>query len=287
VKEAIDAVTKLLPGQVTGGRRLGSSVYLLLTPGKPLIAKRGAGEGAAPAEAAGLRWLGEHRDVPVPEVAASDDEWVVMEYVPSESPSAGAAEEFGRGLAALHLRGAPAFGSPPPGGPAGAWMGLAPMRNEPCEDWPEFYATHRIEPYVRSCVDQDLFDAGDAALFSKVCDQLAELAGEPEPPARLHGDAWSGNVLWGRDDHVWLIDPAAHGGHRETDLAMLKMFGTPLLGSILGAYAEAAADAGAPLSDGWRDRVELHQLFPLLMHAAVFGGGYPRDALAAARHCLG
>lgn len=287
MKEAIDAATRLLTGPVTEGRRLGSSVYLLLTPGKPVIAKRGAGEGASPAEAAGLRWLGEHRDVPVPEVLAADDEWLFMEYVPAESPSVAAAEELGRGLAALHLRGAPAFGSPPPGGPAGAWMGLAPMRNEPCEDWPAFYATHRIEPYVRSCVDQGLFEAGEAALFGKVCDRLGELAGEPEPPARLHGDAWSGNVLWSREERAWLIDPAAHGGHRETDLAMLKMFGTPLLDHILGAYAEAAEDAGAPLADGWRDRVELHQLFPLLMHAAVFGGGYAHDALAAARHCLG
>jgi fructosamine-3-kinase len=134
-------------------------------------------------------------------------------------------------------------------------------------------------------VDQGLFTADEAAVFDKVCARLTELGGEPEPPARLHGDAWTGNVLWGRDDHAWLIDPAAHGGHREADLAMLRMFGTPLLDHVLGGYAEAAADAGSPLADGWRDRVDLHQLFPLLMHAAVFGGGYPRDALAAARRC--
>jgi fructosamine-3-kinase len=282
---AIDAATRLLTGPVTDARRLGSSVYLLITRAKPLIAKRGAGEGAAVAEAAGLHWLGEHGDVPVPAVLGYDDEWLVMEYIPADNPGKRAAEELGRGLAALHLRGAPAYGSPPPDGPADAWMGLAPMRNEACADWASFYAAHRIEPYVRSCVDQGLFTIAEAAVFDAVCARLPELGGEPEPPARLHGDAWTGNVLWGRDDHAWLIDPAAHGGHREADLAMLRMFGTPLLDHVLGGYAEAATDAGSPLADGWHDRVDLHQLFPLLMHAAVFGGGYARDALVAARRC--
>ena len=93
-------------------------------------------------------------------------------------------------------------------------------------------------------------------------------------------------MLWGTDGHAWLIDPAAHGGHRETDLAMLRLFGTPLLDHVLGAYVEQAEDVGSPLHDGWEERVHLHQLFPLLMHAAVFGGAYAHDALAAARGAL-
>ncbi len=107
-----------------------------------------------------------------------------------------------------------------------------------------------------------------------------DLAGPAEPPARLHGDLWSGNVLWAADG-VWLIDPAAHGGHRETDLAMLALFGLPHLDRVLAAYAEAA-----PLADGWRDRVPLHQLFPLVVHATLFGGGYGAQAAAAARAAL-
>jgi fructosamine-3-kinase len=113
--------------------------------------------------------------------------------------------------------------------------------------------------------------------------RLAELVPE-EPPARLHGDLWNGNVLWGLDGHAWLIDPASYGGHREVDLAMLALFGLPHLPRVLDAYAEACADT-RPLADGWEDRVALHQLFPLLVHACHFGGGYAaRAADLAARY---
>ena len=283
---ARDAVERLCGDKVTGVRRGGGSICLVtLAGGEVVVAKQGVGPGATAAEAAGLRWLGEHGDVRVPAVHGCDDEWLVMQYIPPASPSVEAAEDFGRGLARLHLRGADAFGCPPPGGPADAWMGVAPMRNEPHEDWPTFYARHRIEPYVRMCADQQLFTDDDVKVFDKLCERLPEVAGPAEPPARLHGDAWSGNVHWSQDG-VWLIDPAAHGGHREGDLALLQLFGTSLLDHILGAYAEAAEDEGAPLDAGWRDRVPLHQLFPLLMHAAVFGGGYARQALSAARASL-
>ncbi|WP_158885493.1 fructosamine kinase family protein [Amycolatopsis anabasis] len=284
---AKEAVERLRGVPVSGVRQAGGSVFLVtLADHDVVIAKRGAGAGATAAEAAGLRWLGEHGDVPVPRVHTRDDEWLVLQYVPAGPSTRAAAEEFGRGLAALHRRGAPAFGCPPPGGPADAWMGLAPMRNEPCGDWAEFYAAHRIEPYVRMCADQGLFGTEEVAVFDELCARLPELAGPPEPPARLHGDAWSGNVHWAGDGRVWLIDPAAHGGHREGDLAMLQLFGTPHVARILGAYAEAAADAGTPLAAGWRDRTGLHQLFPILVHAAVFGGSYAGQALSAARGAL-
>ncbi|WP_199433879.1 fructosamine kinase family protein [Qaidamihabitans albus] len=286
-EEALRAVEKHVGAKAAHGYRIGGEALLVsLSGGGQVVAKRGAGEGAARAEAAGLGWLAEYGDVPLPAVHGYDHEWLVIDYVAPGAPGERAAEAFGRGLAALHLRGAPAFGAPPPGGPVDAWMGLAPMRNERHDNWPDFYARHRIEPYVRTCTDSGLLTTGQAAVFDEVCARLPELAGAPEPPARLHGDAWSGNVHWAQDGRAWLIDPAAHGGHRETDLAMLRLFGTPLLDRILGAYAEAATDAGAPLSPGWRDRTGLHQLFPLLMHAAVFGGGYARQALAAARDAL-
>jgi fructosamine-3-kinase len=282
-----EVIGRLVGEPVRELRGLGTAIFLMTTASRrQIIAKRGAGPGASSAETAGLRWLGEHGDVPIPIVRGNDDSWVAMDYIAAGQPNRTAAEAFGRGLATLHLRGAPAFGSAPPGGPADAWMGLAPMRNEPCADWAVFYAAHRIEPYVRSCVDNGLLDADQVALFDEVCSRLPELAGEPERPARLHGDAWSGNVLWGTDGHAWLIDPAAHGGHRETDLAMLRLFGTPLLDHVLGAYVEQADDVGSPLHDGWEERVHLHQLFPLLMHAAVFGGAYAHGALAAVRGAL-
>jgi fructosamine-3-kinase len=155
------------------------------------------------------------------------------------------------------------------------------MENAPGATWAPWYAEHRIGPYLRMARDAGDLTAAEGADVERVCARLPELAGPPEPPARLHGDLWSGNVLWSPDG-VWLIDPAAHGGHRETDLAMLALFGCPHLDTVLGAY-----DGAAPLAPGWRDRFPLHQLFPLLVHVALFGRGYSGQAVAAARAALG
>ncbi|MEU7475808.1 fructosamine kinase family protein [Lentzea sp. NPDC042327] len=226
---------------------------------------------ATAAEAAGLRWLRVDGGPAVPVVHSADGGELVIDEIPVGPPDLQAAVTFGRRLAALHQAGAPAFGAPPPGGPREATIGQAPMVNEPAPSWPEWFASQRIEPYaVRVGLD-----------LGELYERIADLAGPAEPPARLHGDLWSGNVLWGADGQVWLIDPAAHGGHRESDLAMLRLFGCPFLDHVLGAYREVA-----PLADGWRERVPLHQLFPLLVHAVLFGGGYRTEAVAAARTAL-
>jgi fructosamine-3-kinase len=219
---------------------------------------------------------------PLPAVLALDDARLVTEYVPPGRPSATAAAEFGRRLAALHAEGAPAFGAGPPGTSADAWIGRAPMRNVASgPEWAPWYAEHRVAPYLRTARDAGDLTEAEAAVIERVCDRLPELAGPAEPPARLHGDLWSGNVLWSTDA-AWVIDPAAHSGHRETDLAMLALFGCPHLDEVVAAYDEAA-----PLAPGWRDRVALHQLFPLLVHVVLFGRGYAGQAVAAARATLG
>jgi fructosamine-3-kinase len=155
------------------------------------------------------------------------------------------------------------------------------MRNAPGAEWPVWYAEHRVLPYVRGAVDRGTLRPGEADVFERVYARLPELAGPAEPPARLHGDLWNGNVLWGADGEVRLIDPAAHGGHRETDLAMLQLFGCPHLDRVLAGYQEAA-----PLADGWPARAGVHQLFPLLVHAVLFGRGYAEQALTVARTAL-
>ncbi|WP_372463094.1 fructosamine kinase family protein [Pseudonocardia kujensis] len=261
------AAVGLAPDAVGGGgvRRV------TLPDGRAAVVKR---DPSVPAEAAGLRWLAVRGGPPVPQVYAADAEWLVSQAVPAGSASASAAEDFGRRLAALHETGAAAFGAPPPGGPADAWIGTTGMRNEPGDSWPEWYAEHRVLAYVRRA------GLPDTAVFDEVCARLPQLAGPAEPPARLHGDLWSGNVLWSTDG-TWLIDPAAHGGHRETDLAMLALFGLPHLDRVLAAYDEAS-----PLAAGWRARVPLHQLFPLLVHTVLFGGGYASRAMAAALAAL-
>ena len=231
-------------------------------------------------EAAGLRWLDEATadgGAHVPEVLGVDHECVIVRWVEPGKNSVDAATAFGRALAATHAAGAPTHGLDRDG-----FIGRLPMPNRPTDTWAEFYAARRVLPYLRLARDRGAATAEQAAAIEAVLPRLAELVPE-EPPARLHGDLWNGNVLWGLDGQVWLIDPAAYGGHREVDLAMLALFGLPHLPRALDAYAEAAAET-APLAEGWEDRVVLHQVFPLLVHACHFGGGYAgRAAEAAAR----
>ncbi|MFF5044263.1 fructosamine kinase family protein [Streptomyces nigra] len=266
----------------TGERSLSSALTeVTLDDGRVVMVKRADDDRAARAEAAGLSWLADAGTVRVPRVHGHDARWLVTDRVATGRPGAEAAERFGRDLAALHAAGAPAFGAPPPGGPEDAYIGRAPMRNTTGPDWPAWYAAHRVLPYVRLAVDDGTLSPAEAAVFERVCDRLPELAGPAEPPARLHGDLWNGNVLWGADGHVRLIDPAAHGGHRETDLAMLQLFGCPHLDRVLDGYRRHT-----PLADGWTARVGLHQLFPLLVHAVLFGRGYAEQALTTARAVL-
>jgi fructosamine-3-kinase len=250
-----------------------------LADGRDAVVKRDE-PAAIAAEAAGLRWLRVPGGPPVPEVFEERPGELVSAFVRTGRASRAAAAEFGRRLATLHAAGAPAFGAAPPGGPADARIGMAPMRNEPAPAWPGWYAADRLLPYLRAGRDSGAMDAEQGAAVEQVVERIEELAGPAEPPARLHGDIWSGNVLWSTDG-VWIIDPAAHGGHRETDLAMLALFGCPHLDAVLAGYQEVA-----PLAAGWPDRVPLHQLFPLLVHTVLFGPGYAARAADAARASL-
>jgi len=248
------------------GRRLQRGV---LDDGREVFVKTGAVSPVFTSEAAGLRWLGEA--ITVPEVIEVAEDRLVLSWVGEEPPTAAAAERFGRDLARLHRAGAPDFGAPWPG-----FIATLPMDNTPADDWPAFYATRRVLPFLRLA----RLPSSDVRLIERAVARFGEVAGEPEPPARLHGDLWSGNLLWSGGTGV-LVDPAAHGGHRETDLAMLALFGAPFLERILGAYREEA-----PLAQGWRERVPLHQLHPLLVHVVLFGAGYRDSLMAAVRRVL-
>ncbi|MGW3210053.1 fructosamine kinase family protein [Streptomyces sp. NPDC001135] len=274
--------SRLTGRPVTGARApSGTLAQVTLDGGTSVMVKHGDAPGAVRAEVAGLRWLAAADAVRVPAVLGYDEHWMVTERVPTGRPDPTAALRFGQALAALHAAGASDFGAPPPDGPEDAFIGLAPMRNTPGTDWPGWYAEHRVLPYVRGAVDRGTLRPGEAAVFERVCALLPELAGPAEPSARLHGDLWNGNVLWGADGEVRLIDPAAHGGHRETDLAMLQLFGCPHLDLVLAGYEEAT-----PLAPGRRERVGVHQLFPLLVHAVLFGRGYAEQALTVAHSAL-
>ncbi len=228
-------------------------------------------------EAAGLRWLAEAEGgARVPDVLAESEDCLVLSWVESGRPSADIVEGFARRLAVTHAHGPAAFGADRAG-----YLGVAPLANTAADTWPEFFATRRVLPYLRVARDRGAIGTDDAATVDEVIARIDELAGPAEPPSRIHGDLWSANVVWSADGQGVLVDPAAHGGHRETDLAMLTLFGAPHLARLVDAYHEAH-----PLSEGWRDRVPLHQLHPLLVHAAVFGGSYGARAGDAARTLL-
>jgi fructosamine-3-kinase len=230
------------------------------------------------AEAHGLSWLAEPAAVPLPEVLGHDDQTLILTWLPPGPATPEAAADFGRALARLHAADADQFGAPWPG-----FIASLPLDNTPWpadRGWPTWYAEHRLQPFLRHAADQGTLGPADVATVETVLDRIGELAGPNEPPSRIHGDCWSGNVLWS-GGRGWLIDPAAHGGHRETDLAMLDLFGAPHLATVLRAY-----DEQAPLAPGWRARIPLHQLHPLLVHVCLFGAGYRDQTLAAARAAL-
>ena len=270
--------TAVVSARPTGAAITGERWRLRLADGRDVFvkARTGAPDGFFGTEAAGLDWLGAAPGgPPLPAALGYDTDLLVLPWLVEEPPTSGAVERLGRELAALHAAGSPTFGAAQDG-----WIGAAELENRPADGWPEFYADRRVRPYVRQLRDGGQLTDDEATVFERLAARLPELAGPAEPPARIHGDLWTGNVLWS-GGRGWLVDPAAHGGHRETDLAMLTLFGEGWVPRLLAAYAEST-----PLADGWRERQRLHQIHPLLVHAVLFGGGYLAAALAAAEHYL-
>ena len=210
----------------------------------------------APLEAAGLRWLAA-AGARVPAVLEDAPDRLVLQRIPVGGLSAAGEEELGRMLATMHSAGAARFGSLP--APGEFFVGRCALDSPEADDWNDYYLQHRCLPLARR-----------VGLEREVARIIVDAP--VEAVARLHGDLWSGNVLGDRDGRPWLIDPAAYGGHREVDLAMLDLFGH------IPERTSAAYHELSPLTDGWRERIPLWQLFPLLVHAVLFGGGYLRQS---------
>jgi fructosamine-3-kinase len=239
-----------------------------------------AAPGEYAAEAAALRWLAQPRALRTPRVLELDERYLALEWVERAAGGLGmeGADELGRGLALTHAAGAPCFGLSSAVPARFSWLSLP---NDSAPDWPTFYAERRLLPLTRLAQERGALPARAIELVERVCARLGELCGPDEPPARLHGDLWSGNVIADAAGRPWLIDPSSYGGHREVDLAMLRLFGAPSE-RLFAAYAEVA-----PLADGWQDRVGLYQLLPLLVHALLFGGSYGANVERVARRYAG
>jgi fructosamine-3-kinase len=231
-------------------------------------------------EAAGLAWLraAGAGAAEVVGVHGNGDDFIVVDRLTAVRATLTAAEAFGRALACTHAAGAAAFGQPPDGWSGDGFIGRQPLTLRPRPHWGTFYAEQRLLPYARAARELGTLSRGGLALVERICERLME--GEFDdgrPPARIHGDLWSGNVIFTASGVV-LIDPAAHGGHGLADIGMLSLFGAPHLAQITAAYAEAAG-----LDPDWRDLLGLHQLQPLLVHAVSHGGAYGLQAEHIAR----
>jgi fructosamine-3-kinase len=258
--------------QRVGGGDINEAFHVALADGREAFVKTRADPsvGEYAAEAAGLQWLAEPQALRTPRVLEVAEGYLALEWIQRGRLSALGVEELGRGLALTHAAGAPRFGDfRAAAGPSR--FGSLGLPNDPTEDWPSFYAERRLRPLARIARERAALAPAGLDAVERVCAQIGQLTGPPEPPARLHGDLWSGNVMADADGRPWLIDPSAYGGHREVDLAMLRLFGAPSEG-LFEAYWQVA-----PLADGWEERVGLYQLLPLLVHALLFGGSY-RDA---------
>lgn len=273
LSEALDAeIVRAVP--VRGGD-VATSYAVDLADGRRVFAK--THPGAPPhfftTEAAGLSWLRDAGAVAVPEVLAVSDDppnHLALEWITEGDGRSGTERELGVGLANLHRVGAPCFGREDR-----RTTGSRGVPNEPCATWAEFYATNRLLPLARLACDAQVLSDDAIDALESLAGTLDRFDPDGEPPSRLHGDLWAGNRLVDATGASWLIDPAAHGGHREFDLAMMRLFGG------FGPDAFAAYAEVTPLADGWEERVPLHQIAPLVVHAIKFGGGYVSAATRA------
>jgi fructosamine-3-kinase len=220
------------------------------------------------AESRGLSWLAEATALRIPRVLAVGNSsdgpaFLVLEHIRSAARARDFDEALGRGLAALHRYVAPTFGLDHDN-----FIGRLPQRNVPRPTWAAFYRENRLQPQLARAVERGLASPAMRRGMERVMETLEVLVGPTEPPARLHGDLWGGNLLADEWGAPCLIDPAVYGGHREMDLAMMRLFGG------FGPRVFAAYHEAFPLATGHEERLPLYQLYPLLVHVNLFGKSY-------------
>lgn len=262
LEAALGPIRELSP---LAGGDINEALRVRLADGRAVFVKthRAPPAGMYAAEAEGLAWLGAAGALRVPEVLAVSERFLALALIEPGRPARDHDERLGRGLAALHRFGADGFGLS-----RDNFIGSLPQDNRAEPDWPTFYARRRLGAQLRKAVDAGRASAAMRRGMEALIARIDAVVGPAEPPSRLHGDLWGGNAHVAEDGSPVLIDPAVYGGHREVDLAMMRLFGgfSP---RVFDAYDEAW-----PLEPGWRERVPLYQLYPLMVHVNLFGGSY-------------
>ncbi len=222
-------------------------------------------------EAEGLEAIGHTGAIPVPAVMAcgrdETDSFLLMEYIPEGRKNRDYYEDFGHKLAAMHAAGCAAYtGNGRFGFISDNYIGSGFQGNTPEESWIAFLLKRRLEPQITRA--EHFFNAEERKALDRIMEKTKEILMEPESPALLHGDLWSGNHMCGPDGRVRLIDPAVYVGHPEADIAMTELFGG-FPKAFYDAYFEAAGKG-----PGYEDRRDLYNLYHLLNHLNLFGGAY-------------
>lgn len=247
--------------------------------------RKSAPDGFFAAEAAGLRWLAEPGVVPIVDVIDHGVDFLRLGRLDEVGPSAEAAASFGRKLARLHDAGAPGFGwSPAPQSFFGPLDQPFEVPAESVGDFTDYWVEQRLRPLAAAAAG-DLMGEDEATVASAIdsisTGAFSGICGDgEESPARVHGDLLAGNLMW-TPTGVTLIDPAAHGGHRLEDLALLDLFGTPFLEEIFSGYEQIH-----PMPAGWQEDLPAHSVFALLAHIRLFGHGFVGQTVRAARSII-
>lgn len=202
--------------------------------------------------------------------------FIAMEYIEPGTRAPDFDRRLGRGLARLHQYSVDQFGFYHDN-----YCGTTPQPNEWSNEWIEFYREKRLRFQLQLAVDNKKFTTSERETFERFLDRLPEfLATDPESPALIHGDLWSGNLHTDPEGGPGILDPAAYYAHREAELGMMELFGG-ISSDVYRAYNEVY-----PLQKGWRDRVELYSLYHVMNHYNLFGGHYKRQAMRTVRRWL-
>lgn len=228
------------------------------------------------AEARGLALLARAGEVSVPAVVeagqSGEKAYLILHYIETGPQNKDFWEVFGAGLARMHRHGNAYFGLDHDN-----YIGSLKQFNHKHNSWADFFIHERLDRQVALARENGLIGQGIVRGFERLYHKLPDIFPE-EPPALLHGDLWSGNYMTGAQGEAVIIDPAVYYGHREMDIGMSRLFGG-FSGTFYEAYNQEYA-----MEAGWQERTEICNLYPLMVHVNLFGGGYAASVESILRH---